>query len=85
ASDAQQYVCWVDDDGCVYLALTSNARANAVLRFAPEQRVNTYRKPRMAAFPLTHKDIVEDLTQARTNHAAQQMRQAITDAVPVHA
>jgi hypothetical protein len=77
ANDALQYVCWVDDDGCIYLAVTRHPRANAMLRHAAEQRVNTYRKPRKAAFPLTASDIVDDLKAAQTAHAYRTMHQAM--------
>jgi hypothetical protein len=77
ASDGLQYVCWVDDDGCVYLALTRHPRAASMLRHAPEQRVNTYRKPRKAAFPCTASDITDDLLAARAAMASRQVQQAI--------
>ncbi|WEN13674.1 hypothetical protein PY254_10490 [Rhodanobacter sp. AS-Z3] len=76
ANDARQYVCWVDDDGCVYLALTSHPRANAMLRHAQEQRVNTYRKPRQAPFPCTATDITDDLRQARAAFAQRTLHEA---------
>lgn len=76
ASDGQAYVCWIDDDGCVYLALTHHPRAAAMNRCAREQRVNTYRKPVGAPFPLTGADIADDLRQARTEHATRNMHQA---------
>jgi hypothetical protein len=77
ANDALQYVCWVDDDGCVYLALTRHPRANAMLRHAQEQQINTYRKPRKAAFPLTASDIADDLHAARATFTARTMHYAI--------
>ena len=76
ANDALQYVCWVDDDGCVYLALTRHPRANAMLRHAHEQHVNTYRKPRQAPFPCTATDITDDLRHARAAFALRTVRQA---------
>lgn len=76
ANDGLQYVCWVDDDGCVYLALTRHPRANAMLRHAQEQHVRTYRKPRQAAFPLTASDILDDLQAARVEHALRTVRYA---------
>lgn len=85
ASDGQKYVCWVDDDGCVYLALTSHPRANGMLRHAQEQHVTTYLKPRMAAFPLTAADVAGDLEQARVEQATRHMQQARIDAVMAHA
>lgn len=76
ANDGMHYACWVDDDGCVYLALTRHPRANAMLRHAAEQRVNTYRKPRMAPFPCTAADITDDLQQARAAFALRTIHQA---------
>jgi len=76
ASNGLQYACWVDDDGCVYLALTRHPRANAMLRHAPEQRINTYRKPRKAAFPCTASDIADDLVAARAAMAMRHVQQA---------
>lgn len=80
ANDALQYVCWVDDDGCVYLAITRQPRANAMLRHAQEQHINTYRKPRKAAFPLTASDIADDLHAARAAYTARTVYQAIESA-----
>lgn len=77
ASDERTYACWVDDDGCVYLALTHHPRAAAMQRHAPEQRINTYRKPRRAAFPLAASDIRADLDDARAQHAARTVNQAM--------
>lgn len=76
APDGQTYAAWVDDDGCVYLALTHHPRATAMLRCAREQRVNTYRKPRGAAFPLLASDISDDLRDARAEWAQRAVDQA---------
>jgi hypothetical protein len=70
------YLCWVDDDGCVYLALTTHPRAAAVQRHAPEQPINRYRKPKGAPFPLTSAYITDDLLHARAALAARHMQQA---------
>lgn len=70
------YVCWVDDDGCVYLALDSHPRAQAMQRHAPEQRVNRYRKPQRLPFPLTPTDITDDLRNARAELASRHLQQA---------
>ena len=75
------YACWVDDDGCVYLEPTTHPRAAAVLRNAPEQRINTYRKPAGGAFPLTATDITADLVAARHAHALRQLQQAQPEAL----
>lgn len=76
ASDGQTFVCWVDDDGCVYLALAHHPRAIAMRRHARDQVVNTYRKPCRAAFPLTSSDITDDLRQARAAFALRTVHQA---------
>lgn len=76
ASDGQTFVCWVDDDGCVYLSLTHHPRAIAMRRHAREQMVNTYRKPCRAAFPCTASDITDDLHQARAAFALRTVHQA---------
>lgn len=76
ASDGYCYACWVDDDGCVYLALTSHPRAAAMRRCAREQRVNTYRKPVRAPFPLSASDITADLQHARADFALRTVLQA---------
>lgn len=55
--------CWVDDDGCVYLAPISNVRARAVAAHAPEQIINRYRKPAGAPLPLTVFDLHNDLLE----------------------
>lgn len=78
---ATPYLCWTDDDGCVYLAQATCARAMAVLRNAPEQRINTYCKPRGVPFPLTHNDILDDLHAARLAHATRQVQQAQPEAL----
>ncbi|MEO5811581.1 MAG: hypothetical protein ABIU96_04095 [Rhodanobacter sp.] len=70
------YACWVDDDGCVYLAVAHHPRAAAMLRHAPEQRINSYSKPRTAAFPLTHGNIAEDLQSARISYAERGLAQS---------
>ena len=76
ASDGQTFTCWVDDDGCVYLALAHHQRAIAMRRHARDQVVNTYRKPRRAAFPCTASDITDDLHQARATFALRTVHQA---------
>lgn len=73
---ATPYLCWADDDGCVYLAQATCARALGVLRNAPEQRVNTYCKPRPGAFPLSATDITADLLDARDGYVNRQLQQA---------
>lgn len=76
ASDGQTFACWVDDDGCVYLALAHHPRAIAMRRHAREQLVNTYRKPCRAAFPCVASDITDDLHQARAAFALRTIHQA---------
>lgn len=82
APSATSYACWVDDDGCVYLALSAHPRATSMQRHAPEQRINTYRKPKAQPFPLTADDIVTDLQDARVALANRSLRQASAEAVP---
>lgn len=81
ASDGQRYLCWVDDDGCVYLALAHHPRAIAVARHCRDQVVRTYGKPKGAPFPLTTGDIVNDLQEARTAQASRHMREAQMEAL----
>jgi len=81
AADGQRYLCWVDDDGCVYLAVTHHPRAAAVQRHFLDNTVRTYRKPPGAPFPLTAYDIVADLQEARLAQAGQHMREALAEAV----
>lgn len=81
ATPAATYACWVDDDGCVYLAPARHPRAAAMLRSASEQRINTYRKPRDQPWPLTHADILDDLHAARIAHAQRQVQQAQPEAL----
>lgn len=80
ATDGHRYLCWVDDDGCVYLALTRHPRANAVQRHYPEHIVQTYAKPRGAPFPLTVDDIANDLQDARHAQATRHLREAQPEA-----
>ncbi len=77
----QTYACWVDDDGCVYLALADHQRAIAMLRHAPEQHVNSYRKPMNTTFPLVVADIVNELQEARIAQASRHMQQAHMEAL----
>lgn len=81
ASDGQRYLCWVDDDGCVYLALTHHPRATAVRRYFPDHIVRTYGKPKGAPFPLTSTDIANDLQDARTVQATRHLRDAHQEAM----
>lgn len=81
ANDGHQYACWVDDDGCVYLALTRHPRAAAMQRHAPEQRINTYRKPCKQPFPLSVSDIQHDLHEARIAQARRHLHQAQPEAL----
>lgn len=81
ASDGQRYLCWVDDDGCVYLALTSHQRAAAVHRHFRDNIVRVYGKPKGAPFPLTTTDIVNDLQEARTAQANRHLREAQSEAL----
>lgn len=81
ASDGQRYLCWVDDDGCVYLALTHHPRAAAVRRHFPDQVVRLYGKPKGAPFPLTTGDIVSDLQEARTAQASRHLHEAQAEAM----
>jgi len=81
ANDGQRYLCWVDDDGCVYLALTHHPRAAAVRRHFPEHVVRIYGKPKAAPFPLTAADIINDLQEARTAQASRHMREAQMEAM----
>lgn len=76
AAPATSLICWVDDDGCVYIASADHQRASAMQRHAPEQRINTYRKPKRVPFPLTTNDIVADLQQARSEQAHRHLQQA---------
>ncbi len=76
ASDGQRFLCWVDDDGCVYLALSHHPRAIAVRRHSPESIVRTYGKPKGAPFPLTVTDIHDDLQQASSDFARRSLSQA---------
>lgn len=82
AVPGSSHLCWADDDGCVYLALIDHPRASAARRHAPEQHINTYRKPKHLPFPLTTDDIVNDLQEARTAQASRHLRQAHMEAMP---
>lgn len=81
APPATTYACWVDDDGCVYLTLNTHPRAAAMQRHAPEQRINTYRKPKHLPFPLTTTDVVADLREALDAFAERSVRQAQPEAL----
>lgn len=81
APPATNYACWLDDDGCVYLAKADHMRSRSMQRHAPEQRINTYRKPKRVPFPLTVDDIVTDLKQARAEQAISHLQQAYTEAL----
>lgn len=81
ASAGQRYLCWADDDGCVYLALAHHPRAAAVRRHFREYIVQLYAKPNGAAFPLTAADIVNDLQEARTTQASRHLREAQAEAL----
>lgn len=76
------YCCWVDDDGCVYLALSSHPRAKAVMAHAADQLVNQYRRPLSAPFPLSALDIHNDLQEARVSQASRHLGQAHAEALP---
>lgn len=76
AADGATYLCWIDDDGCVYLAISTHPRAIAAQRHAPEQRVCSYRKPKSKPFPLGAVDMLADLRAARTEHAMRHLQQA---------
>lgn len=76
ATNGHSYACWIDDDGCVYLALTTHPRAAAMARSAREQRIAIYRKPHHAPFPLTASDITDDLQHARADFALRTVHQA---------
>lgn len=76
------YACWIDDDGCVYLAPAAHQRARTMAAHAPEQRVNTYRKPKGAPLPLTAFDIHNDLQEARVGQATRHLAQAHAEALP---
>jgi hypothetical protein len=81
ASDGQRYLCWVDDDGCVYLALAHHPRAIAVARYCADHIVRTYAKPKGMPFPLTAADIFNDLQEARTAQATRHVREATMEAL----
>lgn len=81
ASDGQRYLCWLDDDGCVYLALTHHPRAAAVRRHFRDNIVRLYGKPKGAPFPLTTGDILNDLQEARAAQANRHMREAQMEAI----
>lgn len=81
AAAGQRYLCWLDDDGCVYLALTHHPRAVAVQRHFYDNIVRVYGKPRGAPFPLTTADIVNDLQEARSAQASRHMREAQMEAM----
>lgn len=76
ALDDRRYLLWVDDDGCVYLAPVDHQRANAVLRYAPEQRIATFRKPVGKPFPRTARDLHAEMDQARADFAARALAQS---------
>lgn len=74
---AARCVCWVDDDGCVYLAPTEHPRADSMQRHAAEQRINTYRMPSNGRFPLRPADVQTDLQDARAAHASRALAQSM--------
>lgn len=76
AKGAMPYVCWVDETGCVYLASETHGRAKAMLATAPEQLITSYGKNAAGEFPLTTRDIAEDLTDGRLDHARRELAQA---------
>jgi hypothetical protein len=81
AADGQRYLCWADDDGCVYLALTHHPRAIAVARHCREHVVRTYGKPKSAPFPLNTADVFNDLQDARTAQASRHVHEANLEAL----
>lgn len=76
SAQGQPHACWVDDDGCVYIAPTDHPRAAVMLRHAPEHRVNTYKKKPGVALPLTVFDMHNDLLEARLAYAGRSLHQA---------
>ncbi|MDR3446662.1 hypothetical protein [Dyella sp.] len=67
------HVCWITDDGCIYLQQAAQREARAVLRNAPDQVVTRYRK--QAGFAWS--DVHDDLTKARADFAAHAMAEAL--------
>lgn len=67
------HVCWIADDGCLYLVHAAHPMARAIERTAPQQIINRYRK--QPAFGW--RDIEVDLRQARADFA----QSALTEAV----
>lgn len=76
APEDRRFVLWVDDDGCVYLAASNHARAQAMLRYSSEQRIGIYCKPTGKAFPCTARDLRAELDEARDSHAARALAQS---------
>jgi len=67
------HVCWLADDGCVYLQLRNHTDARAIERHASQQIVNRYRD--QPAFGWS--DIETDLQQARVDFAQNALAEAI--------
>jgi hypothetical protein len=67
------HVCWLTDDGCIYLQQRGHDVARAIERTAPETIIARFRKqPGM-----TWQDIHEDLQQARIDFAHRAIAEAM--------
>lgn len=66
------HICWLDDSGCLYLQPTTHPAAQAVLRVAPDQVVQRYRK--QPGFGWQH--IADDLDDARCDFATRHLAEA---------
>ncbi|MGC1547443.1 MAG: hypothetical protein WA777_02845 [Rhodanobacter sp.] len=67
------HVCWLADDGCLYLQQAGHASTRAIERHAPEQIMMRYRKQPN----FTWRDIQNDLIQARAEFAERALAEAI--------
>jgi hypothetical protein len=67
------HMCWVADDGCIYLQHRNHVDARAIERYSPQQIVNRYRD--QPAFGWN--DIEADLQQARVDFAQNALAEAI--------
>ena len=67
------HVCWISDDGCIYLEPASTPTARAVVRHAPDQVQARYGKRPSLGW----RDVEEDLQAARSAFVSRAMTEAM--------
>ena len=68
------HVCWINDDGCLYLEQATHPAARAIARHAPEQILMRYRNQ----LAMTWRDIESDLMDARTAFVSRAIAEAVS-------